>query len=237
MKKTANSVDRMLPRPPKPDEFVATLEKYLVDLQKGPAVDPIHGTLLANVLEEKPKGTAIAERVAVTRLLEFQQVCKHLNAQYEDLDGFFSAWAGWVIDPRYLFDEATLINQAEQQRRAQCGTTFKFETYLPSTVRGHFNSLARVFTSVDPDGTLVPSSKKQFPQLNRLMTSALTRESSRKAVGTAAHPPVEVLQDEEPCWLPWIGASLLRANVQTSSFWRTARGTGPRVSSVSQCVS
>jgi hypothetical protein len=137
-------------------------------------------------------------------------------AQYALLDDFFCAWTAWVIDPPYLYDDATTVIQAETLRRAQCGEKFKYETKPPSTVRGHLNSLARMYTSAAPGVSFVPSSLSQFPQLQKLMTAALTRERSRKVLDKVGHPGAEVLQDEE--------LSAVLASVDWSKPYESQRG-------------
>ena len=114
-KRAANILERSLPRPPKTVDFLGTLHRY-VDQQQGPAVaDPIHGTLLAQA-NRKPAGSENVERTGLKNLFNFEQFCQTLGATYEELDDFFCAWAGWVIDPVLLFDDPAVFQQAEDQR-------------------------------------------------------------------------------------------------------------------------
>lgn len=79
----------------------------------------IHGTLLASTVEQKPAGTSKAEHTAGTRMLEFQRICKHLNAQFDAVYCFYFL-NGLVGSSIRCIDEYSLINPAEQQYRAQC---------------------------------------------------------------------------------------------------------------------
>jgi hypothetical protein len=127
--------------------------------------------------------------------LDFVLLCRELSAEYTSLDLWLMGWAKWVLDPKFLFSTAAAAAEFSQKRREQCGEKHKFHSKVPQTFRTYMNALQRVNNS-SGGVAIIPSSKRQFPEFNRLMTEVLKKERGARAVRMASSESGVLLESE-----------------------------------------
>ena len=169
-KRASNILEAQLPSPPSVPQFLAIVRRWKEEQEQPKAKDPVHGDLLANSGAGVPVGTNRVEKAAVSSVLEFVGLCESLEARYESLDLFFVGWVGWIMDPQHMFDAESDREACWTRRKSQARGTFRVFKMSCSSVRTYVNSVARVFSSFGVEnGAIVPSARKQFPELNNLM--------------------------------------------------------------------
>jgi hypothetical protein len=144
--------------------------------------------LLQQAAAKKPSGSENQEACALAHLMDFHQLCEDLQVVYNDLDDFFVAWAGWMIDPSLLVDGTAQIRQLWDQWWAQAGQRCS-AIVKASSFRGYLTAVGRAYSSIKPETQAVPSSNSQFSKFPRFFQSAYTRELTKKAANQAVHPP------------------------------------------------
>ena len=194
-KRVANLLDANLPVPPRVPEFLEVLQKYKANLRAPAKKDPVHGDMLNKT--RKLCGSENAERAAVNSALNFVALCTHLQAVYEDLDDWFVAWGAWIIDEELLCDLAEDVAAMRARRKEQAGGKFKVKHHPVGSFRTYLNAVARVYTQTVPEVILVPSSKRQFPKLTRLLKEPIRKERLWKTVRKSRAVDAAVLSEAE----------------------------------------
>jgi hypothetical protein len=196
-KRLANMLEATLPPAPSVTAFLAGLRAWqTAHTAAATNPDPIHGDLFG--VPKKPSGSAGAERAGVSLVLHFAQFCEACGATYTTLDAFLTAWAQWVISPAHLFDTEAEQKACEERRKEQAGRRFKCSSLPVGTFRTYLNAVARAYSqSGSPIGgndvVIVPSSLRQFPNLNATLKPVITRSRATRAVTAAQRPVSEIL--------------------------------------------
>ena len=133
----------------------------------------------------------------MTSALQFVALFAHLQAAHEDLDEWFIAQGAWIIDEELLYDTAEQIAESRALRKEQAGSLFKLKRHPVGTFRTYLNALARVYTKSTPEVIIVPSSRRQFPELQEFLRGPIRRERTWKAVKKAKTDSIRVLRENE----------------------------------------
>ena len=194
MKRIANLMDASLPAPPTAADFTLVIQ----NAHSGTTdVDPLLGEA-AGPASPKRSGTNSTEKAGVACFLDYVAVCAAHSVTHDTLDSLFMGWARWVVDAKHLAESPDQVETLLAARKTKAGANFRVYAMPVLSFRTYCNALARMYQRYGPkDRSIVPSSVKQFPGFNGLMSGVITRFRGTKASNWKAQPENNTLQTAE----------------------------------------
>jgi hypothetical protein len=182
MKRQALLLEGNLAPPPPVSVFVGALKKWLEKRTAPKRSDPLHGPAFVNEAGGQPSGTKNLEVTATKSALRFNDLTTELGTEYEGLDAWLLAMSRWMMQAQLMFDDPREAEAFHANRIQKKPPGYKLYQMSANSFRGYLNGIGRAYNETDTQPFIMMSSLKQFPETNRFMRAALTREALRRSL-------------------------------------------------------